>query len=120
MFANFPGKGGGAPSSGRRAAPVSTWGARRSLERAARLRQALREQIHRPPAPEPLQARAPRGRVCRRGPGSIPRWEEGDERGRSRKGRGTCGCPLAHSRRPGGVTRCQDRGLPALRRAGGR
>lgn len=91
--------------------PRERRGACRGLEGAARARQPLRVQVHRPTTPEPLEARAPLA-----DPAARP-WQRLETGGRKMsviaegEERGKCWCPLPRSCRPGGVTQYQDWGL---------
>lgn len=106
VFAKFPGKGGGAPSSGGCWVPASLWGGERACRKPGRggLLEAVFSEDARGLGNPPLKLLA----NCCETLATSHGWKksaiaEGEERGK-------CCCLLPRSCRPGGGTPCQDWG----------
>lgn len=116
VFANFPGKGGGAPSSGGRPAPTSLRGRVKAWKWGGLLG-AVTES-----ASAWTPARVPLGRLA----GSATRPLQHPKLGRRKRSviaegeeRGKFSCPLLSSCCPGGVAQRQDWGLAQFVTVGG-
>lgn len=108
VFANFPGKGGGTPSSGGARPPLASGGVSRPGSGGGLLEAATESASAWTPAPvqlgQPADSATRPLQHPKLGRRKMSVIAEGEERGK-------CSCPLLSSSCPGGVAHSQDWGL---------